>query len=86
MFGIREIRRQVAQVIVVAAIGDGFEVFCISPVGDTHTSDLALFCHSHSLLFFYNGIIRKLIPGNSATLFHEADDSLGIGICVRDLV
>jgi hypothetical protein len=75
---------QVAQVIVFTAIGDGFEVFRISPVGDAHTSNLALFCHS--LLFFYNAIIRKLIAGNSAALFHEADDSLGIGICARNLV
>lgn len=79
MFGIREIRGQVAQVVVFAAIGDGFEVFRISPVGDAHTSNLALFCHS--LLFFYNAIIRKLIAGNSAALFHEADDSLCTGIC-----
>ena len=71
---------QVAQVIVFTAIGDGFEVFCISPVGDAHTADLALFCHIHSLLFFYNGIVGKLISGDSAALFYESNDSLCIGI------
>ena len=63
-------RGQVAQVIVFTPIGDGFEVFGISPVGDADTGDLALRCHIHSLLLFYNGIIGKLIPGDPAAFFN----------------
>ena len=38
-------RGEVAEVIIFAAVGDGFQVFGISTVGDTDTGDLALFCH-----------------------------------------
>ena len=68
--GIRRNRGEVAEIIVFAAIGDGFQIFGITPVGDADTCDLALLCHIDCLLFFYNGIIRKLIPGDSAALFH----------------
>ena len=74
--GIRRYRGQAAEVVVFATIRDRFQVFGISPVGDTDTSDLALFCHIYCLLFLNNGIIGKLIPGDSATLFHKTD-------CVR---
>ena len=86
MFGIREIRGQVAQVIVFAAIGDGFEVFCISPVGDADIGDLPLFGHIHSLLFFYKGIIRKLIPGDPTACFHKTDDPLCVRTGLGDLI
>lgn len=47
---------QVAQVIAFTAIGDGLEVFGISPVGDADTSNLALFCHDSppQFIFFFN--------------------------------
>ena len=38
------------------------------------------------LLFFYNGIIGKLIPGDSSAPFHESNDPFGIGIHLRDLI
>jgi hypothetical protein len=37
-----------------------------SPMDDANTGDLTLFCHVYCLLFFYNGIVRKLIPGDPA--------------------
>ena len=67
--GIRRNGWQIAEVIIFAAVGDGFEILCISPVGDADTGDLALFCHVYCLLFLYNGIIGKLIPGDPAALF-----------------
>ena len=79
-------RGQVTKVVVFSAVGDGFEVFGISTVGDADTGDLALLCHIYCLLFLYNGIIRKLIPSDSAALFYKTDDPLGIGIRLRDLV
>ena len=53
----RRNRGEVAEVIVFTAIGDGFQVFGISTVSDADTGDLALLCHIHSLLFFYNGTV-----------------------------
>ena len=70
---------QVAEVVIFTSIGDGFEVFRISPVGDADTGDLALFCHIYCLLFLYNGIIGKLIPGNSAAFFYQPDDNFWYG-------
>ena len=63
-------RGQVSEVIVFTAVGDGFEIFGVPTVSDTDTGDLSLFCHIYCLLFFHNGIVRKLIPGDSAALFH----------------
>ena len=77
---------QVSQIVVFTAVGDGFQVFGISTVGDTATGDLALFRHIHCLLFFHNGIVRKLIPGDSAAFFDKTDDPLCIGIRLRNLI
>lgn len=76
----------VTQIIVFAAIGNGFQVFAISSVSDANTGDLALLCHIYCLLFLYNGIVGKLIPGDSSTLFDKPDNPLCIGISLRDLV
>ena len=84
--GIRRNREQIAEVVVFTAIGEGFEIFGISTVGDADTGDLALLCHIYCLLFLYNGIIGKLIPGDPAAFFYKSDDSLGIGICLRNLI
>ena len=77
---------QIAQIVVFAAVGDGFEVLRISAVGDADTGDLALLCHIHSLLFFHNGIVRKLISGDPAALFYKTDNSFCIGFGLRDLI
>ncbi len=53
-----------AQIVIFAAIGDGLQVFRVPAVGDADTGDLALLCHIYCLLFFYNGIVGKLIPGD----------------------
>ena len=79
-------RGQVAQVVVFATIGDGFQVFGISPVGDADTGDVALFCHIHCLLFFNNGIVRKLVPGDPAAFLYKTHDPLCIGIRLRNLI
>ena len=51
-------RGKITEIIVFAAVGDGFQVFGISPVGDADTGDLALLCHVDCLLFFHNGVVR----------------------------
>ena len=79
-------RGEIAKVIVFTAIGDGFEVFRIPAVGDADPGNLSLLCHIYRLLFLYNGIIGKLIPGDPATLFHKTHDPLGIGIRLRNLI
>ena len=48
---------EVAEVVVFAAVGDGFEVFRIPTVGDTNPGNLTLLRHIDCLLFFYNGIV-----------------------------
>ena len=82
----RRNRGQIAEVVVFAAVGDGFEIFGISTVGDADTGDLALLCHVYRLLFFYNGIIGKLISDDSAALFHKPDDPLCVGSGMRNLI
>ena len=76
---------QVSQIVVFVSVRDGFQVFRISAVGDADTGDLSMLCHVYCLLFFYNGIVGKLIPGDSAALFHKTDAPLCVGICLGDL-
>ena len=83
---IRRYRGQVAKVIVFTAVGDGFQIFRVSPVGDADTGDLTLLCHIHSLLFRHNRIIGKLISGDPAAFFYKSDDPLCVGICLRNLI
>ena len=45
-----------------------------------------MFDHVHGLLFFDDGIVGKLIAGDPAALLDEADDALGVGVCLGDLV
>ena len=78
--------REIPQIVIFAAVGDGFQIFGVSAVGDADTGDLALLCHVYRLLLFYNGIIGKLIPGDSACLFYQTDDSFCVGIRLRDLI
>ena len=56
------------------------------PVGDADTGDLTLLSHIYCLLFFNDRIVGKLIPGDSTALFHKTDDSLCVGICLRNLI
>lgn len=77
---------QVSQIVVFTSVRDGFEVFRISTVGDADTSDLSLLCHIYCLLFFYNGIIGKLIAGNPAAFFYKSDDPLCVGVRLRNLI
>ncbi len=71
--GIRRNRGQVAEVVIFTAVGDGLQVFRISPVGDADTGDQTLLSHIYCLLFLYNGIVRKLIPDDSAVLQIHGD-------------
>ena len=79
-------RGEIAEVVVFSAIGDGFQIFGITTVGDANTGDLALLCHVYCLLFFYNRIIRKLISGDPAAFLHKTDDVLGVGAGLRNLI
>ena len=71
---------QVSQIVVFVSVRDGFQVFRISAVGDADTGDLSMLCHVYCLLFFYNGIVGKLIPGDSAALFHKTDAPLCVNL------
>ena len=84
--GIRRNGGQVAEVVVFIAVRDGFEIFGISAVGDSDTGELSLLCHVYCLMLLDDGIVGKLIPGDSATLFHKTNDPLCVAICVRDLI
>ena len=79
-------RGKVAEIVVFAAVGDGFEVFRIATVGDADTGDLSLFCHVYCLLFFHNGIVGKLISGDPAAFFYKSDDPLCVGTCLGNLI
>ena len=83
---LRRNRGQAAQIIVLVAVGDGFEVFRFASVGDADAGDLALFGHVHGLLFFDDGIVGKLIAGDPAALLDQGDDAFGVGVCLGDLV
>lgn len=71
-------RGKVTKLVVFATVGDGYQVFGISPVGDADTGDLALLCHIYCPLFFHNGIIGKLVPGDPATFLHKTYDPLAL--------
>ena len=79
-------RGQTAKIIVLAAVGDGFEVFRFAPVGDADAGDLAFPGHVHGLLFFHDGIVGKLIAGDPAAFLDQTDDALCVGVCLWDLV
>ena len=83
---VRGNRGEIAKIVILTAIGDGFQVLGISPMGDAHTGDLALLCHTDRLLFFHNGIVRKLIPGDPATFLDQSDDPFCVGIRLGDLI
>ena len=40
--GLRRNRGEIAEIVVFNPIGDGFQVFCITPVSDPDTGDLPL--------------------------------------------
>lgn len=79
-------RGVVAKVVILVAVGDGFQGFGISPVGDADTSNLFLLCHIYCLLLFHNGIIEKLTPGDSAAFLHKPDDAFSISVGLRNLI
>ena len=85
-FGFRRNRGKVAEIVFFATVGDGFQVFGISAVGDADTGDLSLLCHIYCLLFFNDGIVGKLISGDPAVFFHKPDDPFCISIGLRDLI
>ena len=84
--GIRRYRGEVAKVIVLAAIWDRLEIFCISAMGDANTGDPDLLCHVYRLLLFHNRVVRKPISGDSSTLLHKTDDAFCGGLCLGDLI
>ena len=77
---------EITEIVIFGAVGDGFQIFRISLVGDANARNLSLFCHVYSLLFFDNGIVGKLIPGDSAAFLHKPDDAFRVGICLWNLI
>ena len=84
--GFRGNRREIPQIVIFAPVGDGFQVFDVSPMGDAHTGNLTLFCHIYCLLLFYKGIVGKLIPCNPAAFLHKPDDAFCVGAGLRNLI
>ncbi len=84
--GVWRNRGKVSKVVILTAVGDGFQIFRISPVGDTHTGDLALLCHIYRLLLFYNRIVGKLVTGDPTAFLHQSYNAFCVRICLRDLI
>ena len=47
--GFRGNRGEIPQIVIFAPIGDGFQVFGFSPVGDADICGLSLLCHGNNL-------------------------------------
>ena len=60
---------EVAEVVVFSAIGDGFQIFGITTVGDADTRDLPLLCHGNGFGFRNKGFVGQLIPRDPAAFF-----------------
>lgn len=60
-------RGEISEVVVFASVGDGFQVFCISAVGDADTCGLSLLCHGNSVRLGNKAFARQLAVGVSVT-------------------
>ena len=78
--GFRRNRGKIPQIVVFASVGDGFQVFRISPVGNADACDLPLLCHGNSLRLGNKGFVRQLVAGDSAAFFYKPNNTLGVGI------
>ena len=79
-------RGEIPEIVILAAVRDGFEVFRIPTVGNANTCDLPLFSHTDCLLFFNNGVVRKLIACDPAAFFDQTDDPFCVGVWLGDLI
>ena len=84
--GLRRNRGEIAEIVVFNPIGDGFQVFCITPVSDPDTGNLPLLGHIYSLLFLNDGIIGELITSDPAAFFYKTSDVFGVGFCLWNLI
>ena len=84
--GDRRNRGKVAEVVVFTAIGDGFQVFGITPVGNAHARDLPLLCHGNGFGFRNKGFVGQLIPRDPAAFLHKPYDAFRIGAGLGDLI
>ena len=84
--GFRGNRGKIAQIVIFAAVGDSFQVFRVSPVGDAYTCDLALLCHGNSLRLGNEGFIRQLVPGDSTAFLHKSYNAFCIGAGLWNLI
>ena len=79
-------RGQISQIVIFGAIGYGFQVFGITPVGNAHARDLPLLCHGNGFGFRNKGFVGQFISGDPAAFLHKSDDALRIVICLRNLI
>lgn len=84
--GFRRNRGKISEIVVFASVGDGFQVFGISPVGDAYACNLVLLCHRNGFRLGKKGFIRQLVAGDPAAFLHKSDDVLGVGTGLRDLI
>ena len=84
--GFRGNRGKIPQIVIFALVGNGFQIFRVTPVGDADAGDLSLLCHGYSLLLPHNGSIGKPIPCNPAAFLHKPHDAFCIGIGPRYLI
>ena len=51
----RENRGEISKIVILASVGDGFQVFGISPVGDADICGLSLLCRGNSFRLGHEG-------------------------------
>ena len=79
-------RGQISQIVIFGAIGYGFQIFRISPVGNSNTLNLPLFCHGDGFGFGNEGFVGQFVSCDPAALLHKPDDAFCVGICLRNLI
>lgn len=79
-------RGQVSEIVAVGAVGNGFQVFRVTPVGHANAFDLAAFCHADALLLADGGAVGQLVAVNLSAVFYQADDFTGIRFGPGDFV
>lgn len=77
-------RRQAAQVVVLLAVGQRFQILVSLPLRDTDVFDIAVARHLYGLLFIDFLSVVKLIPDYLSVLFDQRDNDFCVGLAFGD--
>ncbi len=77
---------QTAEIIILAIIRQGFQVFVTISDTDTNAFDFALFSKLHTLLLINNAAVRKLIACCSAVFLNQGNDAFSIALRLRNIL